>query len=213
MKNRLYLIYRQLYNYFGPQHWWPADTPLEVMLGAVLTQNTSWANVEKAIKNLKQKRLLRLERLYGLSHKRLSWLIRPAGYYNLKAKRLKNLLAFLIASYRGDLKEMRRKRTGNLRRQLLSINGIGPETADSILLYALEKPVFVVDAYTKRIFLRHGFIKPDADYQELQGIFMRNLKKQVKLFNQYHALLVRLGKEFCLKRKPKCDICPLKEDK
>lgn len=213
MKNRLYLIYRQLYDFFGPQYWWPADTPLEVMLGAVLTQNTSWANVEKAITNLKQKRLFRLERLYGLSHKRLSRLIRPAGYYNLKAKRLKNFLAFLIAFYRGNIKEMRRKRTADLRRQLLSINGIGPETADSILLYALEKPVFVVDAYTKRIFLRHGFIKPDADYHQLQGLFMRNLKKQVKLFNEYHALLVRLGKEFCLKRKPKCGICPLKEDK
>ncbi|MDI6606525.1 MAG: hypothetical protein QME65_05250, partial [Candidatus Omnitrophota bacterium] len=138
-------------------------------------------------------------------------LIRPAGYYNVKAKRIKNFLKFLIATYGGDLKQMRRKGRAGLRRQLLGINGIGPETADSILLYALEKPVFVVDAYTRRIFSRHRFIDPGADYQQLQELFMQGLKKDVKLFNEYHALLVRLGKEFCSKNKPKCSLCPLKE--
>jgi endonuclease III related protein len=209
MKNRLSLIYKKLYSRFGPQAWWPADTALEVMLGAVLTQNTSWANVEKAIANLKKKRLLKLDKLYRLPQRRLSALIRPAGYYNVKAKRLKNFLKFLIAAYGGDLKQMRRKGAGVLRRRLLGINGIGPETADSILLYALNKPVFVVDAYTRRIFSRHRFIDPGADYRQLQELFMQGLKKDVKLFNEYHALLVRLGKEFCLKNKPKCGLCPL----
>ncbi|MFH0762271.1 MAG: endonuclease III domain-containing protein [Candidatus Omnitrophota bacterium] len=209
MKNRFYLIYRKLYNRFGPQYWWPADNALEVMLGAVLTQNTSWANVEQAIANLKKKRLLKFERLLCLPQGRLSLLIRPAGYYNVKAKRLMNFLKFLDASCRGNIKKMRRGKAGDLRRKLLEVNGIGPETADSILLYALEKPVFVVDAYTKRIFSRHGFIKPGADYHQVQGLFMRGLKKDVWLFNEYHALLVRLGKEFCLKNKPKCSLCPL----
>ena len=179
-------------------------------VGAILTQNTNWQNVEKAINNLKQDRLLQADELYRLSHRRLASLIKPAGYYNVKAKRLKNFLRFLFQSCKGSLRKLSLQDTQELRLQLLSVNGIGPETADSILLYALEKPVFVVDAYTKRILSRHRFIKENATYEEIKDLFMKNLKADVKSFNEYHALLVRLGKEFCLKNRPKCEICPLK---
>jgi len=204
------LIYNKLYAHFGPQHWWPADSSFEVMVGAILTQNTNWANVEKAINNLKVHNLLELSRLCKLSSPKLASLIRPAGYYNIKAKRLKNFLEFLKKSYDCSLRRMLFKTLPDLRRQLLSVNGIGPETADSILLYALHKPVFVVDSYTRRILSRHGLIRESAGYEEVQNLFMQNLKDSVKLFNEYHALLVKLGKEFCSKNKPKCEICPLK---
>jgi endonuclease-3 related protein len=202
-------IYKRLYHYFGPQHWWPAQTAFEVIVGAILTQNTNWSNVEKAIENLKREKLLTAEKLYYLGEKRLAVLIRSAGYYNIKAKRLKAFLDFFIKKYKGDTKKLSRGNTRILREDLLSVKGIGPETADSILLYALNKPIFVVDAYTKRILSRHKIVSPDASYSEVQEIFMQNLKKDEKLFNEYHALLVRLGKELCLKNKPKCDICPL----
>jgi endonuclease-3 related protein len=211
MKPQLRLIYRKLYACFGPQSWWPAETPFEVMVGAILTQNTNWFNVEKAIDNLKKKKILHPHKLYRISQRRLAALIKPVGYYNIKAKRLKSFLDFFVKHYRGDPKKMSTQGLESLRQKLLSVNGIGPETADSILLYALNKPIFVVDAYTKRILLRHHLLSKNADYNETQNFFMRNLKKQVKLFNEYHALLVKLGKEFCLKNKPKCDICPLKE--
>ena len=210
MARRLNLIYQKLYSLFGSQHWWPADTHFEVMVGAILTQNTNWQNAEKAITNLKKHKLLQPHKLYKLSHRRLASLIRPAGYYNIKAKRLKNFLKFFIKYYNGNVKKILRQATPSLRQQLLSVNGIGPETADSILLYALKRPIFVVDAYTKRILLRHHFTGEDAGYDKIQNLFMKNLKSGVKLFNEYHALLVKLGKEFCLKNKPKCDICPLK---
>lgn len=210
MKKKLAAIYRRLYSYFGPQRWWPAQSRFEVMVGAVLTQNTSWLNVEKAVNNLKARNLLKPKTLNALSDRGLAKLIRPAGYYNIKAKRLKNLLEFLITGYQGSINKLALVNTESLRQQLLGVNGVGPETADSILLYALNKPVFVVDAYTKRVLLRHSLIKEDADYQKIQELFMRGLRKDVKLFNEYHALLVRLGKEFCLKTKPKCHSCPLK---
>lgn len=213
MARRLNLIYQKLYSLFGSQHWWPADTHFEVMVGAILTQNTNWQNAEKAITNLKKHKLLQPHKLYKLSHRRLASLIRPAGYYNIKAKRLKNFLKFFIKYYNGNVKKILRQATPSLRQQLLSVNGIGPETADSILLYALKRPIFVVDAYTKRILLRHHFTGEDAGYDKIQNLFMKNLKSGVKLFNEYHALLVKLGKEFCLKNKPKCDICPLKKSK
>ncbi len=209
MKSRIRKFYKKLYSYFGPQHWWPADSRFEVMIGAILTQNTSWPNAQKAINNLKKNALLKPPKLYKLSHKRLTALIKSAGYYNIKARRLKEFLRFLFKSYKGNLTKMSLKDTKELRQQLLSVNGIGPETADSILLYALDKPVFVVDAYTKRILSRHRLVREGADYIEVQNLFMQNLKKDVKLFNEYHALLVKLGKEFCLKSKPKCHICPL----
>ncbi|MFA5357184.1 MAG: endonuclease III domain-containing protein [Candidatus Omnitrophota bacterium] len=209
MPKRLGSFYRRLRSSFGGQRWWPADTPFEVMVGAILTQNTSWLNVEKAISNLKSHNLLRPHKLSKLPLKRLASLIRPSGYYNIKAKRLKSFLKFFIGNYGGDIKKMRETKPLFLREQLLCVNGIGPETADSILLYALDMPLFVVDAYTKRVLLRHGLIEEGASYGEVQKLFTQNIKKEVKLFNEYHALLVKLGKEYCLKNKPKCDICPL----
>jgi len=210
LKKSLSVIYRRLYSYFGPQQWWPAQSRFEVMVGAVLTQNTSWPNVEKAIGNLKDKGLLKPKKLYSLRNARLAKLIRPAGYYNLKAKRLKNLLRFFIQRYQGNVGKMALVEAKALRQELLGVNGIGPETADSILLYGLGKPVFVVDAYTKRILSRHGIIGEGMDYDGVQKLFMLGLKKDARLFNEYHALLVKLGKDFCLKVKPRCLTCPLR---
>lgn len=203
------VIYKKLYARFGPQYWWPANSPFEVSVGAILTQNTNWLNVEKAIGNLKKNKLLEPRKLYKLPPRKLAALIRSAGYYNIKTKRLREFLKFLIKSYKGSLKKMSLSDTFVLRQELLCVNGIGPETADSILLYALEKPIFVVDAYTKRILARHRLVKEDASYGQVQDLFMKNIRAEVKLFNEFHALLVRLGKEFCLKNKPRCDICPL----
>jgi endonuclease-3 related protein len=206
-------IYQKLYRRFGPQYWWPAESALEVMVGAVLTQNTNWANVEKAIANLKKNKLLSAARLYRLPRKKLAKLIRSAGYYNLKAERLRNFLSFFIKEYKGSVPRLAAADTGLLRRQLLGLKGIGEETADSILLYALDKPVFVVDAYTRRILSRHGLISAASDYARIQSLFTRRLKPQVNIFNEYHALLVRLGKEYCLKNDPKCETCPLRDGK
>lgn len=205
------MIYEKLYSYFGPQRWWPAKTPFEVIVGAILTQNTNWSNVEKAISSLRKYNLLQPEKIYKLPHKRLAALIKSAGYYNIKAGRLKAFMGFLFGAYQGSLRRMSGVNTPYLRSELLSVKGIGPETADSILLYAFNKPVFVVDAYTKRIFSRHALIKEEgASYDSVQSLFMDNLKANAKLFNEYHALLVRLGKDFCQKRRPKCEVCPLK---
>jgi endonuclease-3 related protein len=211
MNNKLDLIYQRLYVTFGPQRWWPGETPFEVMVGAILAQNTSWSNVEKAIRNLKLNKLLSAAKLYRSSVAKIAKLIRASGYYNIKAKRLKEFLSFLFKYYQGSIKKMLLVDTLKLRQQLLAVNGIGEETADSILLYALGKPVFVVDAYTRRILLRHHLIKAGASYREVQNFFMKNFKNKVKLFNEYHALLVRLGKEFCLKTNPRCKHCPLEK--
>ena len=204
-------IFRRLYSKFGPQHWWPADSNFEVIIGAILAQNTSWQNAEKAISRLKEKKLLEPKRLYQVAPKKLAVLIKSAGYYNIKTRRLKEFLKFFFAAYQGRMKKMSQEEHGLLRKLLLAVNGIGPETADSILLYALGKPVFVVDAYTKRILSRHKLISPQADYADLQDLFTRHLLADVKMFNEYHALLVKLGKDFCLKSKPRCQICPLKD--
>ncbi|MDD5439317.1 MAG: endonuclease III domain-containing protein [Candidatus Omnitrophica bacterium] len=204
-------MYSKLLKAFGPQDWWPGDTDFEVMVGAILTQNTNWSNVEKAIANLKKKKLLHIDRLYRAGRSRLAQCIRPAGYYNVKARRLKAFLAYLKKRYRNDLSAMRRQKTGLLRDELLSVNGIGKETADSILLYALGKPVFVVDAYTKRVLARHAFIDADADYDSVQKIFVDALVPDVKLFNEYHALIVHCGKHFCKAGKPLCSRCALKD--
>lgn len=209
MRYQLADLYRRLYKRFGPQHWWPAETSFEVMVGAILTQNTNWSNVEKALENLRKRNLLQPLRLYRLSRRQLAPLIRPSGYYNIKAKRLKDFLIYLMKSYGGNIKRMAKEDLHKLRKELLSVKGIGPETADSILLYALDKPIFVIDAYTKRALLRHGLVKEGASYEEIQSLFMRNIKKDIKLYNEYHALLVRLGKDFCLSLKPRCNICPL----
>lgn len=202
-------VYRALFKTYGPQHWWPGDTPFEVMIGAVLTQNTAWGNVEKAIANLKRRGLVTPARLYGVPPARLAFLIRPSGYFNIKAKRLKALLSFIMNDYHGSLKKIFAEEPAELRKKLLAVNGIGPETADSILLYAAEMPFFVVDAYTKRIFGRHGLISDDAGYHEVQGLFMGALPADLTLYNEYHALIVRLGKERCRKARPRCAGCPL----
>lgn len=206
---KLILIYRKLLKAFGPQYWWPAKTPFEVIVGAILTQNTAWTNVEKAIANLKQAGCLDARKIESLSSRRLAGLIRPSGYYNIKTKRLKSFINFFFKEYGAKASRMSAVATEKLRRQLLEVKGIGPETADSILLYACQKPIFVVDAYTKRILSRHHLLDGKADYAAVQQIFMQNLKPQEKLFNEYHALLVRLGKDFC-KKHPRCLSCPLK---
>jgi len=177
-------------------------------VGAILTQNTNWANVEKAITNLKKNRVLTPQALYHMPLSRLSRLVKPSGFFNVKAKRLKGFMDFLFQEYQGRLPQMDRESLNTLREKILSVNGIGPETADSILLYALNKPIFVVDAYTKRVFLRHHWVRNDSDYHSLQKIFMDNLKHDVSMFNEYHALIVRVAKEFC-RAKPICEGCPL----
>jgi endonuclease-3 related protein len=209
MKRKLEGIFKRLYSAFGPQYWWPADSVFEVMVGAILTQNTSWSNVQKAILILKEKKLLSAPKLYRLPRKQLAGLIKSAGYYNIKAARLKSFLKFFFDCYAAKAKLMAGQDLKTLREQLLKVKGVGPETADSILLYALNKPVFVVDAYTKRILSRHGLIPAEAEYGQLQDIFMRNLKNNAQLFGEYHALLVKLGKDYCRKQNPKCETCPL----
>ena len=205
--------YRKLFAAFGPQQWWPGESPFEVMVGAILTQNTNWANVERAIANLKKRRVLSAQRLFALPVKRLAALIVPAGYYNIKAKRLRSFLDFFLKRYGADIRAMRKRPIMALRQELLEVNGIGPETADSILLYALDKPIFVVDAYTKRIFSRHGLFKEDAAYDEVQAVFMNDIRPEVRFYNEYHALIVRTGKEFCLKSKPRQEVRCAKENR
>lgn len=197
-----------LYKRFGPQDWWPGDTPFEIIIGAILTQNTNWTNVEKAIANLKKARVLSPDKLHKLNITKLAGLIRPAGYFNIKAARLKNFINWLFENYSGKLKNLESVPTERLRRELLSVKGVGTETADSILLYAFERPVFVVDAYTARICSRHHLIDFDADYHQIQQIFENNLPADVQLFNEYHALFVRSGKDFC-RPTPRCNDCPL----
>ncbi|HAL45069.1 MAG: endonuclease [Planctomycetes bacterium GWF2_42_9] len=207
-RDKIQQIYESLFKRFGPQFWWPGETKDEIIVGAILTQNTNWQNVEKAIANLKQASVMSLEKLHDLPQDEIAELIRPAGYYNIKAKRLKNFLNWLFETHNGSLEEIQAMRTDSLREELLSVNGVGRETADSILLYALEKPVFVVDAYTYRIATRHHLIEPECDYEQLRSLFEDNLETDVKLFNEYHALIVYAGKEFCRPR-PKCSGCPL----
>ena len=208
-QEKLTEIYNRLINHFGPQSWWPGDTPFEVMVGAVLTQNTNWNNVEKAIDNLKGVDLLSFERLSDLPVDLLAEYIRPAGYFNIKASRLQNLFAMIKDRYNGSIDAMMEEETEILRQSLLSVKGVGPETADSILLYVAERPVFVVDAYTYRILLRHDLIPDDFGYDEIQDFFMDNLEQDAGMFNEFHALLVCVGKEFCKKSVPKCKGCPL----
>ncbi len=201
-------IYRLLYDALGPQHWWPGQTRFEIITGAILTQNTNWVNVEKAIANLKAADCLTPEKLHHLDHAQLAQLIRPTGYYNIKAKRLKNFINWLFDNYDGEPANLETIDTDRLREELLEIKGVGRETADSILLYAFDRPIFVVDAYTARIVCRHGLIEPDADYEQLRELFESSLPADTQLFNEYHALLVRVGKEFC-RPKAKCPDCPL----
>jgi endonuclease-3 related protein len=201
-------IYEKLYAFYGPQYWWPGDTPFEITVGAILTQNTNWANVEKAIDNLKVHHVLNARALHKLPIQTLAALVRPSGYYNIKAKRIRAFLNFLVEKYGGSVRRMKNDETRTLRKELLAINGIGPETADSILLYALQKPVFVIDAYTRRIISRHDILDANVRYDEYQDFFHCELDQNVHLFNEYHALLVRVGKEYC-RSQPQCERCPL----
>lgn len=207
--HKLMEFYTVLYSAFGPQHWWPGETAFEVMVGAVLTQNTNWRNVSRAIDNLKAEDLLTLPVLTALPIEFLAEKIRPAGYFNLKAKRLKNLLYFINREYQGNLDNLFAEEKNTLREALLTVKGIGPETADSIILYAANKPIFVIDTYTHRILSRHNMITEDEDYHSMQDLFHDALPADTALFNEYHALLVRLGKDFCKKTTPLCSSCPM----
>jgi len=200
-------IYNLLLKHFGPQHWWPADTEFEVIVGAILTQNSNWKNVEKAISNLKENGLLSPEGIHQVSEERLKELIRPAGYYNSKARKLREFTNFIFEDYK-DLDEFLGLPQDELREHLLSIWGIGPETADSIVLYAANKPSFVVDAYTGRIFSRMGFVSEGVGYDDLKKFFEDNLPKDVALYQEFHALVVELAKD-CCRTKPLCRECPL----
>ncbi|MBX3395411.1 MAG: endonuclease III domain-containing protein [Phycisphaerae bacterium] len=201
-------IFDALYEAYGPQHWWPGESPNEIVIGAILTQNTSWKNVEKAIVAMRSAGLIDWRRLHDIPTDELAPIIRSAGYHNLKARRLKNFVEWLWLRYGGRLEGLRDVPSAELRAALLEINGIGPETADSILLYALDRPSFVVDAYTGRIARRHGLIGESHDYAALQALFEKNVRPDVKLFNEYHALIVAVGKRHC-GPTARCDGCPL----
>ena len=217
MRARFLRVYHRLLAHHGPQHWWPGDTPFEVMVGAVLTQNTSWTNVEKAIVNLKRHGLLDAHALAGTPAAELARLLTPVGYFNVKARRLHNFCRWFLAQ--GGQRALARRRTAELRRDLLAVNGIGPETADDILLYAFHRDVFVIDAYTRRIFVRLGLAAGDETYEVLRRRFEEVLKPApggaagrraaVRLFNEYHALIVIHGKDGCRPR-PRCEGCCLR---
>ncbi|REJ69455.1 MAG: endonuclease III domain-containing protein [Planctomycetota bacterium] len=203
-------VYERLLQAYGPQGWWPGESPFEVMVGAVLVQNTAWQNVEKAIANLRDDNLLDVMRLWQLPREQLETLIKPAGYFRLKAARLRNLLAYVVERHDGSLDSVFALSMEELRSDLLEINGIGPETADSILLYAADKPRFVVDAYTQRVLKRHGWIDQEADYGTTQSHFETHLEPDTQLYGEYHALLVRVGHHHC-RKTPRCEACPLAE--
>ena len=204
-------VYSQLDKHFGPQNWWPALSPFETIVGAILTQSVNWTNVEKAINNLRREGLLNPAAMYSADNKGLAELIKPSGYYNMKARKLKAFLDFLYREYNGSLSGMFKHPPADLRKKLLGVYGIGPETADSILLYAGEYPIFVIDAYTRRLLHRLLKTPEDVSYQYLQGKITAALSPDVKRFNQYHALIVRLAKENCRKKRPICRDCPLSE--
>jgi endonuclease-3 related protein len=206
--DRLLTVYERLYAAYGPQHWWPGDSPFEVMVGAILTQSAAWHNVEKGIANLKAAGMLSPAALCQAPVEEIARLIYPCGYYNAKARKLKALVEWLHESCGDDPVELSRIETSALRQQLLGVHGIGPETADSILLYAAGRPVFVIDSYTRRILERLGLAPAKNTYDDFQRLFMRSLRHDVRLFNEYHALLVRLGKTAC-RKQPLCPECPL----
>lgn len=209
MNNSFQEIFDVLYDHFGPQYWWPGETPFEITVGAILTQNTNWSNVEKAINVLKDRGVLAYEALSHLSVEILAPLIRSSGYYNLKARRLRNFFNMIEVEYGGDYDEFLGDSLEAARSHLLSVKGIGPETADSILLYACEQPIFVIDMYTHRVFSRHNLVDEETDYETMQSLFMANLPHRQQLFNEYHALIVRVAATYCKKTKPLCGRCPL----
>jgi len=206
----LMAFYRALRKEFGYRNWWPADTAFEVCVGAILTQNTSWKNVSKAIASLRACSALDTVSIHELTLENLSELIRPAGYFNVKARRLRNFVNYVVEKYGGDLSAMLATPPDQLRAELLSLNGVGKETADSMILYAAKKPVFVVDAYTRRVLYRHGLIEEKLDYDAIQDLFHSNLERDTELFNDFHAQLVAVGHYYC-KRTPLCHKCPLQQ--
>lgn len=201
--------YTALSRALGPMHWWPAKTPFEVIVGAILTQSTAWANVERAMANLRSARLLTPSAMLAVHTSRLTALVRPSGYFRQKAKKLKAFLHFLQSEYRGSLKRMFSTPTEELRARLLAVHGIGPETADSILLYAGNHPVFVVDSYTHRIFGRHAITSGKPHYEAVRTLVENAFPHDPRLFNEFHALLVNTGKNWCSKGEPRCEECPL----
>jgi endonuclease-3 related protein len=206
MKRRLMAVYRRLHVAHGPQAWWPGDSAFEIMVGAVLTQNTAWSNVEKAIANLKAARALTPEVIVAAPHRRLAAWLRPSGYFNIKARRLRAFCQWLLRT--GGARRIARWPTERLRHELLTVHGVGPETADDILLYAFHRPVFVIDAYTRRIFARLGLIDGGEDYESLRRLFETRLGPDVPLYNEYHALIVAHAKDICRPR-PRCMHCRL----
>lgn len=208
--------YKLMLERFGPRGWWPGDSPFEIALGAILTQNTAWTNVDKAIANLKQVAPLTPAAIAFLPDEALAQAIRPSGYYNQKVIKIRNLLAWLRGYSGGDSDDpslgfLHGKSLEALRESLLAVKGVGPETADSILLYALDLPTFVVDAYTWRMLRRHGFVDEYADYYEMQSLFTSALAEDAAVYNECHALIVKLGQEHCKKTRPRCESCPLAE--
>jgi endonuclease-3 related protein len=201
-------IYDALRNTFGHRNWWPAEGPFEVIVGAILTQNVSWNNASKAIGNLKVAGMLDPVALYKSSPGDIAPLIKPSRFYNVKAMKIKNFIDFFFKEYGGDLLAMSKEDPATLRKKLLAVKGLGKETADAIMLYACQMPVFVVDAYTKRILLRRGLLEGDPSYDEVQRYFMENLPKDEALFNDFHAQLDHLGNSVC-KSTPRCEACPI----
>lgn len=202
-------VYDRLFREYGPQGWWPGGSRFEIMVGAVLTQNTSWTNVERAIAELKQNRCLHPGRILAVHEPRLATWLRPVGYFNVKARRLRNFCQWYLQA--GEYRRLKQLDTDQLRRALLSVNGVGPETADDILLYAFDRPVFVIDAYTRRLFSRLGYVSGDESYEQLRHKFQRKLSRQanqITLFNEYHALIVRHAKDIC-RTQARCDVCCL----
>lgn len=218
-RKKIHSIYKKLYHAYGGQGWWPGDTPFEVMVGAILTQNTAWMNVEKAIANLKSENKLSAKKIVDTRHGTLAKILKPSGYFNLKATRLKNFCLWYLDQ--GGIQMLEQKNTEELRKGLLSVNGIGCETADDILLYAFDRPIFVIDAYTRRIFSRLGLIEGDEPYEQLRAFFEEAIVEATMvdarrendnaLFNEYHALIVVHGKDICRVR-PKCEQCMIKQD-
>lgn len=209
MQDLLLQIYVQLLGHFGPRHWWPAETAFEMITGAILTQNVSWKGASQAIENLKERGWLEPGCILTAPAEELAEVLRPARYHFQKANKLKEFCRVLIGEYDGDLAAFLSQETGSLRERLLAIRGIGPETADCIILYAAGRPVFVIDAYTHRVFHRLGYFSERAKYGEMQAFFMRHLPHDAGLFNEYHAQLDALGHHICLKRAPRCETCPV----
>lgn len=209
MREFLLDVFTQLHRHFGPLHWWPGETPFEVMVGAVLTQQVSWSNVEKAIENLSRHGSLSVAGILSLPHEELGLLIRPTRYYNQKARRLQDVCRAIREDSADDVERFLGQEPAALRQRLLGIRGIGEETADSIILYAAGRPVFVIDNYTHRILQRLGKALGNESYDDLQALFESSLPREVSLYNEYHALLVALGHHVCLKSRPRCPDCPL----